>query len=131
MPPRTVFTRDAACIDKYRQRATRSLATRTLRMKLSVTLEQGADPISRLPEDFDRFMVEPAALSVVGGVGFGFVGGIGIVGGMGFDGVAGVVGLVGMEPLAFFEHVRLQYGWTLVPSLYFGFCLQCYENQIR
>jgi len=45
--------------------------------------------------------------------------------------VGGFVGLAGVEPFASFEHVRPQYGWTLVPSLNFGFFLQCYENRVR
>jgi len=61
----------------------------------------------------------------------GFEGVTGIAGVVGFAEVAGVVGLVGVELFASFEHVRPQYGWTLVPSLNFGFLLQCYENRIR
>jgi len=58
-----------------------------------------------------------------------FVGAAGVAGVVGVAVVAGVVGLVGVELFASFEHVRPQYGWTLVPSLNFGFCLQCYENR--
>lgn len=62
----------------------------------------------KLPEEIDRDMVERAVLRLFGVTGF-----------------AGVVLLFA----ASFEHVRPQYGWTLVPSLNFGFCLHCYETE--
>ena len=98
-----------------------------LKTKLSVSFVHDGDPIyPQLPEVVDRFMVEPVGLSVDLVARF-----LGVTGLVAVAGVAGAVGLAGMEPIAFIEHVRLQYGWTLAPSLYFGLCLQCYENRIR
>ena len=78
-------------------------------------------------------MVETAGLSVGGAGVVVFTGVVGVVGFVIVDVVVvvEVEGLIGVGPFANPAHLRPQYGWTLVPSLNFGFTLQCYENQIR
>ena len=78
-----------------------------------------------LPDDVARDIIERAPQW--------FVGLAGLAGLVGLVGLAGLVGLVGVELFlaASVAHVRPQYGWTLVPSLNFGFLLHCYRIRIR